>query len=176
LWLRPFQLSDCERLATIINDREIAANTCTIEYPYPEGAAEKWIGSQPQLWLEGKASVFAICHRETKELMGAIGLQIDPDHQQGVLGYWIAAAYRKQGFATEAARLIVEFGFDNLALHKIYASFYARNPASGKVMEKIGMKQEGYFRGHYRKWGVFEDIVYFGILAADWRRSKTKTA
>jgi [ribosomal protein S5]-alanine N-acetyltransferase len=170
LWLRPFHLSDSARLSTIINDREIAANTCTIEYPFPAGAAEKWIEPQPQMWLAGKSSVFAICLRETEELIGAIGLQIDQDHHQAVLGYWIANPFRNQGYATEAARTVIGFGFEKLGLHKICASSYARNPASGKVMEKVGMQLEGYFRGHFRKWGVFEDVIYFGILASDWNR------
>jgi RimJ/RimL family protein N-acetyltransferase len=166
LCLRPFQASDALRLEELINDREIAANTRTIEYPYPAGAAIKWIEAHPDLWTEGKGAIFAICQLDGA-LMGAIGLEIDPENHNAELGFWIGQDFRNCGYTSEAARMIIEFGFRDLALQKIYASHLARNPASGRVMQKVGMQQEGYFRKHFRKWGVFEDLVYFGILPSD---------
>lgn len=166
LCLRPFQPSDATRMEELINDKEIAANTRTIEYPYPAGAAIKWIEAHPALWTEGKGAIFAIC-KSDGALMGAIGLEIDPQNQNGELGFWIGQDFRNQGYTTEAARMIIEYGFRGLALKKIYASHLARNPASGRVMQKVGMKQEGYFRQHFRKWGVFEDLVYYGVLPQD---------
>ena len=71
LLLRPFDLSDAEILEKLINDREIAANTRTIEYPYPQGEGANWIGRHAQLWLEGKSAIFAICDLRSGDLMGA---------------------------------------------------------------------------------------------------------
>ncbi len=183
LILRPFTESDEERTHQQINDPEISANTRTIPYPYPRELALEWIQKRPALWLEGKDAVFAICLREADPgaeirsetgtpteqadssiLVGAIGLQIESADQNAELGYWLGKEYRGRGITTEAAHAIVEFGFESLALHKIFASYLARNPASGKILARIGMEQEGYFKQHSRKLGVFEDVIYCGLL------------
>lgn len=171
LWLRPFQSTDEKRMEELINDREIAANTRSIEYPYPQGAAIQWIESHPQLWIEGKSAVFAIS-KPNGDLMGAIGLRIDSANHNAELGFWMGREFRNLGFTSEAARAVLRFGFGQLALRKIHASHLARNPASGRVMLKVGMKQEGYFRQHFRKWGVFEDVVYYGILAQEFDQTE----
>ncbi len=167
LRLRPFGLEDAQRMSILINDREIAANTRSIEFPYPDGAAAKWISHHVDLWLGGKSAIFAICNLATADLMGAIGLEIKEADQNAELGYWLGRPFWNQGFCTEAARAVVEFGLRDLGLHRIHAHFMTRNPASGRIMEKIGMRQEGYLRGHVRKWGAFEDIMVYGILASD---------
>jgi ribosomal-protein-alanine N-acetyltransferase len=71
------------------------------------------------------------------------------------------------GYATEAARAVVAFGFAQLGLNRVQAYHYSRNPASGRVLVKIGMSHEGHLRRHILKWGVFEDIDLYGILAEE---------
>lgn len=58
--------------------------------------------------------------------------------------------------------------FGTVGLHRVYATHFTRNPASGRVMQKLGMRYEGLLRQHVRKWGVFEDLVLYGIVAAEW--------
>ena len=170
LVLRPFSPSDAEAQQVIINDREIAANTRSIEYPYPEGAALAWIGKHAELWKKGESAIFAICLKSNGKLTGAIGLEIEEQDQNAELGYWLGRNYWGQGICSEAAAEVVRFGFETLALHKIHAHHMTRNPASGRVLEKIGMKKEGLLRSHVRKWGVFEDIEIYGMLASDPRK------
>jgi len=55
-----------------------------------------------------------------------------------------------------------------LGLKRIFAGHFTRNPASGRVMQKAGMAYEGCFRKHHKKWGVFEDLAYYGIIRADY--------
>ena len=167
LLLRPFQLSDAAAMEIQINDREIAANTRTIEYPYPPGSGIQWIEKHPELWLTGKSAIFAICRLESAELMGAIGLEIDEDHHHAELGYWLGRQFWNHGYCTEAAAKVLRFGLQDLGLNKVHAHYLLRNPASGKVLEKIGMRKEGVLRKHIRKWGVFEDIGLYGLLASD---------
>ena len=62
----------------------------------------------------------------------------------------------------------MKYGFYELSLHRIIATHIIRNPASGKVMEKIGMKKEGILREHVIKWDKYEDIVSYGILKKEW--------
>jgi [ribosomal protein S5]-alanine N-acetyltransferase len=73
-----------------------------------------------------------------------------------------------QGYATEAARAVLRYGFEELKLNRIYAHHMTKNPASGRVLEKIGMQREGCLRQMIRKWGVLEDVVLYAILRQDW--------
>ena len=172
LELRPFQETDEEAVFNICSVKEIAANTRTIPHPYPRAQAAHWIKQHLELWSEGKAAVFAVCLRETGQLVGAVGLEINEKDQNAELGYWVDKNFWGQGICTEAAAEVVKFGFERLSLHKIHSHFMKSNPASGKVMEKIGMKREGVLPGHIRKWGVFHDIVLYGLLKSDYEKSK----
>jgi hypothetical protein len=70
------------------------------------------------------------------------------------------------GYATEAARTVVALGF-SLGLHRIEAWHPTRNPASGAVMTKLGMTREGVPRAAAKKWGRFEDVAMYGVLAGE---------
>jgi RimJ/RimL family protein N-acetyltransferase len=101
-------------------------------------------------------------------LIGVVGLQqIARDRLRAELGYWIGVPWWGKGYATEAARAVVRYGFDELGLHKIHAHYLTRNPASGKVLERVGMRREGMLREEVRKWGRFEDVILCGILRSD---------
>jgi RimJ/RimL family protein N-acetyltransferase len=112
--------------------------------------------------------VFAATQRDGR-VVAAVGLEIDPPHRRAELGYWVARPYWNAGYATEGARAVVEFGVRSLRLNRVAAHHYSRNPASGRVMQKIGMTYEGRLRQHVLKWGVFEDIDMYGILAGELR-------
>ena len=96
-----------------------------------------------------------------------MGLEISEQDQHAELGYWVGRTYWGQGICTEAAAAVVKFAFEDLALHKVHAHHMTRNPASGRVLQKVGMLQEGVLRSHVRKKGVFEDIAFYGILRTD---------
>ncbi|MEM7453989.1 MAG: GNAT family N-acetyltransferase [Planctomycetota bacterium] len=181
LILRRFEEADAYRTYQLINDPEIAANTRTIPYPYPEELAVEWIRKHRGQWISGKGVVFAICCKpefgaepdssaeedgvtSQAYLVGAIGLQISPENHNAEMGYWVGRDYRGKGYCTEAAAALLEFGFEVLALHRIHAHHLARNPASGRIMEKLGMEKEGHMKQNVRKNGVFEDTVHYAII------------
>jgi [ribosomal protein S5]-alanine N-acetyltransferase len=66
----------------------------------------------------------------------------------------------------------VGYAFEILDVHRIYARHFGRNPASGRVMQKLGMTQEGLMRKHFLKWGDYQDIVYYGLLREEWAASR----
>ncbi|MGI9516621.1 MAG: GNAT family N-acetyltransferase, partial [Pirellulaceae bacterium] len=168
LLLRPFTQADAPVVQELLQCREIAAHTRSIEHPYPEGGAEKWISQHEEFWNEGKASVFAICEKPNIDVpVGAIGLELNSSDENAELGYWVGQPYWGRGFCTEAAEVVVRFGFDHFGLHKIHAHHMTRNPASGRVLKKIGMHLEGQLRGHIKKWGKFEDVAFYGLLASE---------
>jgi len=147
---------------------EVARSTLNIPHPYEAGMAEGWIGSQMAACNDGQFITFAIVLAETGQLCGAIGLQLNPRDHNAEIGYWIGAEFWGRGICTEAALAVLAFGFDELNLHRIHSGHFASNPASGRVMEKLGMTWEGCLREHVCKWGRFEDRVDYGILATEW--------
>ena len=71
---------------------------------------------------------------------------------------------RNQGYATEAAQAVLEYGFRKLGLHRVQARHFTKNPASGRVMQKIGMTYEGTLRQSIYRFGRFEDAALYSIL------------
>ena len=170
LILRSLTIADAPEVQRLASDRDIAATTLSIPHPYEDGMAEAWIETHPEAYEKGKAVFFAITLRDNGILCGAIGLGIDKENNNAELGYWVGKPYWGKGYCTEAAKAIVQYGFETLGLHRIHAAHFARNLASGRVMQKIGMHLEGCKRQHILKWGNFEDLVLYGILKSDLKR------
>lgn len=178
LLLRIFQPGDAPEVERLLNDKEIASNTRSIDFPYPLGGGIKWIENQTQLRSSGDAYCFAICKLDStneERLMGAIALTVNKTDHNAELGYWMGRDFWNRGYCTEACHAIVEFGFETLGLQKLTSHHLSRNPASGRVLDKIGMTREGLCRKHVRKWGVFEDVVLYGMLAGDSRPDSAKS-
>jgi ribosomal-protein-alanine N-acetyltransferase len=168
LILRPFELTDAEDVQRLAGEREIADTTLNIAHPYEDGMAEEWIATHGEGFEAGRLCNFAITLRETGDLVGAMGLVINRRFDHAELGYWIGKPYWGRGYCTEAGQAVISYGFSNLGLHRIHASYFARNRASGRVMRKLGMKQEGVLRGHVKKWDKYEDLVLYAILKEEW--------
>jgi len=165
LVLRPFELTDAPAVQRLAGDREIALNTATIPHPYPDGMAEKWIATHQEDFDAKKNLTLAI---DAGELVGAVGLIFTLDEDRAEIGYWVGVPHWGKGYASEAAAGMLRYGFEDLGHNRIHAGFYTRNPASGRVMEKIGMKYEGTLRQHHKKWGEFVDVAVYGILREEW--------
>ena len=168
LRLRAFRGDDAPAVQRLAGAREIADTTLAIPHPYPDGVAEAWIAQQSYAPGPGAAIDFALTLRESGELIGSMGLRdLDLEHRQAELGFWVGVPWWRRGYATEAAREVVRFGFETLGLNRIYAHHMVRNPASGRVLGKAGMRREGILRQRIRKWGVFEDVVVHSVLRGD---------
>lgn len=168
LLLRPFELTDAPAVHQLASQREIADTTLNIPHPYREEMAEAWILTHRQLRHAGIILNFAITLRATGELIGALGLRLEAVHNRGELGYWIGVPWWGQGYCTEAAAAALEFGFHEVGLNRIHAAHFTRNPASGRVMQKIGMRHEGTLRQHVRKWDIYEDLEKYAILRSEY--------
>ena len=168
LLLRPFTLADARAVQRLCGDYAVAATTL-LPYPYPDGLAELWIASLREGIERGETAAFAVTLAGEGALIGGVRLRIETEHARGELGFWVARSRWGRGYATEAVRALLEYGFSVLGLHRIHATHFSRNPASGRVMEKCGMVHEAHLRGHLRKWGVYEDVELWGILRGEWR-------
>jgi RimJ/RimL family protein N-acetyltransferase len=172
LLLRFHKQEDIPALVQLAGAREVAATTLNIPHPYTDEDARKFLIDSAENFRAGRSLSFAICRQPGGELCGGAGLDISETHQRAELGYWIGVPYWRMGYATEAARAVVEFGFANLGLHRIHAHYFAENTASGRVLEKIGMRPEGRLRNHFQKWNRFIDVENCGILSEEFREGQ----
>jgi [ribosomal protein S5]-alanine N-acetyltransferase len=167
LLLRPFTPGDAPRVTELVGAWEIADTTLSIPHPYEPAMAEEWIGSHAEGYARGELANFAVTLRKGGALVGTVGLSLHLQHARAELGYWIGREHWGHGYATEAAAALLRFGFDELRLQRVYAFHLSRNPASGRVMQKIGMRHEGRLRQHVRKWEMLEDLDVYGILRGE---------
>ena len=175
LVLRPLDLSDAPTVQRLAGDKDIASTTRLIPHPYPPGMAEQWIGSLPELYQRAEMINWGIA-MDGGLLLGTIRLTLNPVDNHAEMGYWVGKPYWNNGYCTEAARAVVAYGFEQLDLERIYANYLARNPASGRVLAKLGMVQEGLLRRHRRKFGRYEDLTVCGILRSEWQAAKKRSA
>jgi RimJ/RimL family protein N-acetyltransferase len=168
LLLGTFEPDDAPELQRMAGAREIADTTVSIPHPYELDHARAWIGNQHKESVRGRATNFAIRLLPGSPLIGCASLRdIDYDHLQAELGFWIGLDWWGKGYASEAAQAVIRFGFETLGLNRIYAHHMARNPASGRVLLHVGMQREGLLRQRVKKWGVYEDVVLYAILRED---------
>jgi len=163
LRLRPFVVADAPEVQRLAGDVEVARNTLAMPFPYLDGMAESWIGNHANDYKDGKSAIWAITLKDTQQLIGAIGLSLQLQYSHAEIGYWIGKAFWNHGYCTEALKEAIAFGFEQLKLHKIYASHFSNNPQSGKVMQKAGMQCEGTLKSHMFHWNEYKDLVQYGI-------------
>ena len=168
LVLRPLDLSDAKDVQRLAGDRRVAENVTLIPHPYEDGMAEEWINTLQPEFEAGTLCNFAIEDSQTGVLVGVIGLKLNSQFNHAEMGYWIGVPFWNQGFCTEAAEKVLEFAFRELKLFRVYAHHITRNPASGRVMKKLGMSHEGLQRKHVEVMDQYEDIELYGILAEEY--------
>jgi len=135
LVLRAPRFEDAKRVAALVNDRRIAENTARIPHPYGIADAKEWIGAV----ISQSAETYLITIGG--EAVGACGL----DLRDGVpeIGYWLGVPFWGRGYATEAARAVIDHAFGNLGHEVLTAGARISNPASRRVLEKCGFQWTG---------------------------------
>ncbi|MNI75165.1 putative ribosomal N-acetyltransferase YdaF [compost metagenome] len=107
---------------------------------------------------------FAVTDKLSGQLYGAMALTNNQEFRRGELAYFIGEPFWGRGYATEAAQAVLQFALNVKKYHKVFARYFRSNPASGNVMRKIGMTQEGILKQHVRKDNHYEDLIYCGII------------
>ena len=167
LMLRPFSANDAADVQRLAGDRDIAATAVRMPHPYEEGMAEAWIASHDEAWSEGVAVAIAIASSDGATLLGSTGFNFALEHAKAELGYWIGKPYWGHGYATEAVREVVRWGFEDLGLFRVYAHCVKGNRASARVLEKAGLVFEGCQRKDFVRFGQRLDIDFYGALCTD---------
>ena len=140
LLLRPGWIEDAPALHRAIADEAIVRNLASAPWPYEAADAHAWLTTERR---PGDAAL--LIFRRTSgppELAGTIGLGRRPNGARE-LGYWIARRWWNRGFATEAGRAMIALARNSLRLDRLSAGHFLDNPASGRVLEKIGFRPTG---------------------------------
>lgn len=163
--LRRFKLSDAPSIYKYINNKEVCRWTARIPYPYPKKGAVEFIRRSRLNARKGQTINYAITLKGAREPVGSIGLKkIDMKNRQAEIGYWLGQPFWGQGIMTEAVRLMVNFGFENLKFHRIYAGAFLANKGSAKVLLKNGFKREGLLRDRWFRFGRWQSVELYSRL------------
>ncbi len=168
LWLRLLETDDAEAITRYAGDRHVAATTLAIPHPYNLEMAREFIEHSQQAAATGDKFTFALTRKPERQLIGVIDLRPQQGHSAEV-GYWTGVPFQGQGYMTEALKAVIHHAFCDLGLQRVFASHFASNPASGRVMQKAGMRYEACLRKHVVRWNQAHDLVYYGILRDEYR-------
>lgn len=159
--LRKWELKDLENLLKHANNPKIAANL-TDGFPNPY-TREKGIEFIKKATATEPTTLFAI--DLDGEAIGGIGLHplMDVYRSNAELGYWLGEPFWGKGITTTAILKMVEHGFSNFPINRIFARPFGRNIGSKKVLEKTGFKLEATFEKTILKNGQFEDELIYAI-------------
>jgi len=173
LLLRRPCMSDADGFVKYFQDRQITHFIPLIPVPYKRKHAVAWlrlVSRGPQKRPEGLSYPLTI--EMDGEMVGGIGMRWEADDKTANIGYWIAAPFRGQGLATEAARAVTSFAFSTLGAQKVWATADADNAASHRVLNHCAMRREGTLRNHTVWRGVRRDVCYYGVLRKEWERRR----
>jgi RimJ/RimL family protein N-acetyltransferase len=169
LALGPLGHEDAAVIAELAGDRAVADTTISIPHPLDGPGARAWLQRLAASDALGESLHLAIRRRYEGDVVGVAALrEIDRAHEQAELSFWVGRPYWGQGLAGEAVGALITHGFTTLALNRIYAYHMVRNPASARVLDRLGFREEGLLRQRVKKWGVYEDVVVRALLRRDW--------
>jgi RimJ/RimL family protein N-acetyltransferase len=139
--------------------------------PNTEGETQAYVERMSEMQRQSPRTVYerAMTLASDGTLIGGVGLHVESDGV-GEIGYCLNPKYWRMGFASEAAREMLRFGFADLGLHRIYATCRPANVGSAAVMKSIGMTYEGHLREHLFAKGKWHDSYQYSILANEWMR------
>ncbi len=141
LLLRPPLLDDAESITRHISERDVPWNLGRAPYPYQLSDAEEWLLRIPKGWAEDTAYVFLITGQDNN-VIGCVGLNLKP-LDVWEIGYWIAKPWWGQGVVTEAAHAVMSWAEQTMRINKFVSGHFVDNPASGRVLMKLGFKAVG---------------------------------
>jgi len=167
--VRPLVPDDAASLHENINDYDIYKYTLTIPHPYKLSDAEWFINHAKEKLEQKKSYDLGIELKETGKIIGGMAIcHIDEKHDAAEVGYWLGKKYWGQSITSESLELLMDFAFNELKLHRLYANTFIENIASQRVLEKAGFKCEGRRKEAIKKDGKYCDDFIYGLISSDY--------
>jgi ribosomal-protein-alanine N-acetyltransferase len=138
--------------------------------PYPDDGAATWIAQTLPLCEAGEMFVFVIV-REDGQFVGMIGL-IGEKERGTEMGYWIGGPFMNRGYATEAVRQLLDFGFGKLGVERIFATPLERNIGSRRVLEKNGLEVARTYPNTEEKWEPTDTFMEYAMTRDEWEERR----
>ena len=172
LILRPFEKSDLEAVLSYYSLAEVQRYLDWKARDKSEAKAVfEQMRKQTRLSRPGEVLTLAIVRKSDAKVMGHISLSfMDATAAQAEIRFAVAPAYRRQGYAVEAVRAALTYGFDALKFHRIYARTAGKNEASARLLKDLGMRLEAHYREHALFQGEWDEELHFAILDREWSR------
>jgi RimJ/RimL family protein N-acetyltransferase len=168
LLLRPFIAADAERLHAYRSQPEVVRYLLH-DVQSLEQMTERVNSAHSTLEKEGDVISLAVVEADSGVLVGDVVLfWRNVEHRGGEIGYVFDPAFAGRGFATEASRAMLELAFDGLGLHRVVGRLDARNVASGRVLERLGMRREAYFISNEYLKDEWTDEIIYAVLEDEW--------
>jgi RimJ/RimL family protein N-acetyltransferase len=170
LFLRPVWKEDAADIHPLINEWDVASKLARVPWPYGLADAREFTDYAEQAADNGREIVLAICLRPANRIIGLIGCQ---KHDTGAweLGYWLGKPFWGHGFATEAAQAVVAGMFESRREPVLVSGYHLNNPASGRVLAKLGFTPIYVEEAYCRAQGRNVPVQRLKLLRADWRLS-----
>ena len=140
-FMRPPKDKDARQIACCVNDKEMARNLARLPHPYAPLDALDWISYAKQAREAGTEYAFVITHAEAG-VIGSVGFN-RTSGDVWEIGYWVDKAVQGKGVATEAAQALLAWGEREFGVTRFAAGHFQDNPASGRVLEKLGFVRVG---------------------------------
>ena len=158
--LEPYEARHAAAFQALAEDALVAAMTL-VPHPYPPGGAARHAERAGRARERGEAYAFAVVEREGGAVVGSCSLKhVDRTEGQAEVGYWIGVPFWGRGYATAAVRLAVAFAFDDLGLDRVVAEVLEANPASARVLEKVGFGVVGRFANLHPRHAGAPTVLY----------------
>ena len=165
LLLRPFRLEDVDDVFDYASDPEWARYLGNVSQPFTRRAAEERVARDVLESWETHPNWAIVLNRK---VIGGMVLMIDVQHEIGELGYELSREHWEKGLTVEASEAVIDWGFQERGLAKVFAQADARNKRSLRVMEKLGMTFEGVLRSNGTVRGERADDAHYGLLRGEW--------
>ena len=168
LRLRPFTFEDEAAVFALASDPEIA-RFVRFEAHRTPADTRAFLELAFEHYKRGDPFALAILRRPDDRVIGSCGFVSQaPERHTAEIGYWLGQAYWGKGYAVEAARALMRFGFEQMHLERVEAKCFLENRAGQRVIEKLGMKYEGTDCNEMIK-GAFPQLNMYGISGEDWQ-------
>lgn len=168
LVLRAINSNDYDDFFATWENRDAVYMLIYIPWPTTKTYAINYLHMLNHQVSRQEALYWAITEPEDGKLMGVIGLSLEPNYDRAELHYWLGKPYWGKGYATEAARRVIDYVFRDLKLHRLEVNCFSDNLRSKRVIEKCGFLPEYHRKECVKKEGQYKDIDYFYLLSRDY--------
>ena len=172
LILRPPEYSDVAAITNYLGDFEVSKNLGDVRYPFNEADGRAFVTSAHEHRVLGEGFCFAILEKDSETFLGCCRLKRAEGRYK--LGYWLGKPFWNRGIATEAARKLAAFAFHELRVEQVWASWFADNPASGRVLEKLGFRPVETYMGPSLARGVSAPCNRTTLLRTEFGRKRSR--